>query len=138
MALRVAGGVLTAGDLTLTVGGVHDGAVVAGFRPEALLPAKAGAGLPTIEMTVDLVEELGNETLVYGEVPAEVASIEIDATLPAPLPGSRARVCARFAGFTAVKPGEKLPLALRTDALHVFDAVTGAALTVEAQSAPTS
>ena len=82
-------------------------------------------------MTVDLVEELGNETLVYGEVPGEIASVAIDRALPAPLPGSRARVAARLQGFTNVHPGETLPLGLRTEALHVFDAASGAALPVE-------
>jgi len=57
-----------------------------------------------------------------------VASIDIDASLPAPLPGARARIAARLRGFSGVKVGEKLPLALRTDALHLFDATTGEAL----------
>ena len=83
---------------------------------------------PQIEMTVDVVEELGNETLVYGDVAGEVAAVEIDATLPAPLPGSRARVCARLSGFTEVRPGEKVPLALRLDLVHVFEAAGGEAL----------
>jgi len=109
-------------------GGVKDGPVVLGFRPEALVPAREGAGLPQLVMQVDLIEELGNETLVFGSVPGEVASIEIDATLPPPLPGARARVAARLRGFSGVKAGEKLPLALRLDALHLFDATTGEAL----------
>ena len=113
---EVAGGLLRAGSLELRAGGVPDGPVVLGFRPEALLPARAAAGLPRLEMTVDLVEELGNETLVYGEVPGEVAVVAIDRALPAPLPGSRARVAARLQGFTDVHPGETLPLGLRTDA----------------------
>ena len=128
---EVAGGVLRAGDLELRVGGPSDGRVVLGFRPEALAPAAEAAGRPVVEMTVDMVEELGNETLVYGEVPGEVASIEIDSALPAPLPGSRARVAARLQGFTDVHPGETLPLGLRTDAVHIFDAETGVALPVE-------
>ena len=109
-------------------GSVKDGPVVLGFRPEALVPAREGAGLPQLVMQVDLIEELGNETLVFGSVPGEVASIEIDATLPPPLPGARARVAARLRGFSGVKAGEKLPLALRLDALHLFDATTGEAL----------
>ena len=128
---EVTGGLLRAGGLELRAAGVPDGHVVLGFRPEALLPARAAAGLPRLEMTVDMVEELGNETLVYGEVPGEIASIEIDRALPAPLPGSRARVAARLQGFTDVDPGETLPLGLRTDSVHVFDAASGAALTVE-------
>ena len=128
---EVTGGELRAGDLTLPVPSVRDGCAVLGFRPEALLPARQAAGLPQIEMTVDLVEELGNETLVYGEVAGEVAEVEIDATLPPPLPGSRTRVCARLQGFTDVHPGETLPLGLRLDLVQVFDAESGAAVCSE-------
>ena len=136
---EVAAGVLRAGSLELRAGGLTDGPVVLGFRPEALLPARSAAGLPHFEMTVDLVEELGNETLVYGEVPGEVASIAIDRALPAPLPGARARVAARLQGFTDVDPGQTMPLGLRTDAVHVFDAVSGSALPAElAAPAPAS
>jgi ABC-type sugar transport system ATPase subunit len=125
---EVTGGELRAGDLALPAPGVPDGCVVLGFRPEALLPAREAAGLPQIEMTVDLVEELGNETLVYGEVAGEVAKVEIDATLPPPLPGSRARICARLRGFTDVRRGETLPLGLRSELVHVFEVESGAAL----------
>ena len=79
-------------------------------------------------MTVDLVEELGNETLVYGDVRGELASVEVDPTLPPPLPGSHARVCARLAGFTEVGRGQRLSLAVRTDLIHVFEAASGVSL----------
>ncbi len=98
------------------------------YRPEALLLAQQGSGLPALEMTVDLVEELGNETLVYGDVRGELASVEIDPTLPPPLPGSQARVCARLAGFTEVGRGQQLSLAVRSDLIHVFDPASGASL----------
>ena len=125
---EVKDGVATAGDLRLRLAGAPDGPVIVGFRPEAMLPAREGAGLPLVEMVVDVVEELGNETLVYGDVAGEVAAVETDATLPAPLPGARARVCARLSGFTAVRPGEKVPLALRLDRVHFFAAMGGEAL----------
>jgi ABC-type sugar transport system ATPase subunit len=125
---EVADGQVRAGRLVLPAGAAPDGPVIVGFRPEALLPAQQGAGLPQLEMAVDVVEELGNETLVYGEVPGEIASIVIDATLPPPLPGSRARVSARLSGFTDVKHGDTLPLALRPDRVHLFEAAGGEAL----------
>ena len=121
-------GVVTAGDLRLRLAGAPDGPVIVGFRPEAMLPAREAAGLPQVEMVVDVVEELGNETLVYGDVAGEVAAVETDATLPAPLPGAHARVCARLSGFTAVRPGEKVPLALRLDRVRFFEAASGEAL----------
>ena len=125
---EVKDGVVTAGDLRLRLAGAPDGPVIVGFRPEAMLPAREGAGLPLVEMVVDVVEELGNETLIYGDVAGEVAAMETDAALPAPLPGAHARVCARLSGFTAVRPGEKVPLALRLDRVHFFEAAGGEAL----------
>jgi ABC-type sugar transport system ATPase subunit len=109
-----------------------EGPVVLGFRPEALALAADSPARPALEMAVDVVEELGNETLVYGEVPGEIASIEIDPSLPPPLPGSRARVCARLKGLTRFERGAKLPLGLAPDAVHVFDAATGESLGVAA------
>ena len=132
----VAEGVLSAGTLRLDVGGaagVSDGPVIVGFRPESLLPAAEGTGLPRLELEVDLVEELGNETLVFGRVPGEVASIDIDPTLPPPLPGSRARVAARLQGFSDVARGESLPLVVDVKQLYLFDATTGEALDVAPQ-----
>ncbi len=128
---EVRDGVLAAGDLRLRVGELGHEAVVLGFRPESLVPAAGHDGLPALEMAVELVEELGNETLVYGEVHGEVASIEIDSALPPPLPGASVRVAARLHGFTDVRAGGKLPLALRVAEVHVFDAVSGEALAVE-------
>jgi len=37
-------------------------------------------------------------------------------------------VCARLSGFTAVRPGENVPLALRLDRVHFFEAAGGEAL----------
>jgi ABC-type sugar transport system ATPase subunit len=125
---QIEAGVVTAGDLRLSLAGASDGPVIVGFRPEAMLPAREGAGLPQVEMVVDVVEELGNETLIYGDVTGEIAAVEIDSALPAPLPGARARLCARLSGFTAVRPGEKVPLALRLDRVHFFEAAGGEAL----------
>jgi len=127
----VAEGMLTAGMLEMSVGGVagvSDGPVIAGFRPESLLPAAEAPGLPRLEMDVDLVEELGNETLVFGSVPGEIASVDVDPSLPPPLPGSKARVAARLQGFSGVDRGDTLPLAVDTDRIYLFDAVTGDAL----------
>ena len=125
---QVRDGQVEAGELRFGAAGLPPGPVVVGVRPEALLLAQQGSGLPALEMTVDLVEELGNETLVYGDVRGELASVEIDPTLPPPLPGSQARVCARLAGFTEVGRGQQLSLAVRSDLIHVFDPASGASL----------
>jgi ABC-type sugar transport system ATPase subunit len=132
----VAEGVLTAGALKVDVGGaagVGDGPVIVGFRPESLLPAAEAPGLSRLEMDVDLVEELGNETLVFGSVPGEIASVDVDPTLPPPLPGSKARVAARLQGFSGVDRGDTLPLALDAARVYLFDAATGETLDVAPQ-----
>ena len=120
----------------------------AGRRPRPTPPSSSASGrrrccrrarapgLPLIDMKVELVEELGNETLVYGEVAGEVAAIDVDPALPPPLPGSRARICARLSGFTDVRPGEKLPLAVRLDRLHLFEATGGEALRCPRRRSP--
>ena len=125
-----ADGIVSAGDLRLRAASVRDGPVTVGFRPETLLLAQQAPGLPQLEMTVDVVEELGNETLVYGDVAGEIATVTIDSALPAPLEGSRARVAARLQGFSEVRRGDRLALALRADSTHLFDASTGEALAV--------
>src|SRR5689334_5886912 len=51
---------------------VREGEVVLGIRPEHLsLAAENGGNLATLEMTVDVVEPLGNEVMVHGFVAAE-------------------------------------------------------------------
>ncbi len=123
-----AGGRITAGDLVVDSPSVPDGEVVLGLRPEHLRPASDGR--PTIDFEVDVVEPLGDEVIVHGTVSGQVASIETEGgeePLP-PLPGSRAEITARLEPHDRPKPGERLPLGVRPDQVHVFDARTGAAV----------
>ncbi|MDX1547025.1 MAG: sn-glycerol-3-phosphate ABC transporter ATP-binding protein UgpC [Rhodothermales bacterium] len=89
-----------------------DRAVVLGIRPEDLAvaggPQRAG---PTAEatLTLDVVEPLGNEVLVYARTPRQQLIARVP---PQPLPA----------------PGEPLHLALALDRLHFFDAETEEAI----------
>jgi sn-glycerol 3-phosphate transport system ATP-binding protein len=75
-----------------------------GVRPEHLqLNADRGLGL-----TVDLVEALGADTLVYGR-----------------LPGAEANLVARLPGATPVRLGERITVAPAAGSLHLFDRDTG-------------
>ena len=123
-----AGGTVSAGDLRVSAPSAPDGPVIVGFRPESLAPAQDGGDMPRLEMLVDVVEELGNETLVYGDVAGEIATVTIDSTLPMPLEGSRARVAARLSGFSDVRRGDRLPLVVRDASVHLFEASSGEAL----------
>jgi multiple sugar transport system ATP-binding protein len=124
----VVGGRITAGDLTFELGGVPDGEVALGIRPEHLAPA--ADGLPTFDLQVDVVEPLGDEVIVYGSVAGEVASAEMavgEERLP-PLPGSRAEITARLGPHERPRIGESLALGVRLETVHIFDARTGVAI----------
>ncbi len=83
-------------------------AVTFGVRPEHLVPAADGAG--AIRLAVDLVEALGADTLVHGRL------------------GADAVVTVRLPGSTRVAEGDRLPLAVPAEAIHLFDRASGARL----------
>src|SRR6185437_5907985 len=57
--------------------GVPDGRVIMGIRPEAFEdPAFGEAGLPQIEVKVQVIEELGADAHIFFEVDAEPVIIE--------------------------------------------------------------
>jgi sn-glycerol 3-phosphate transport system ATP-binding protein len=125
---NVVGGRVTAGDLTFELGGVPDGEVALGIRPEHLSPSVDGR--PTIVCDVDVVEPLGDEVIVYGTVAGQVASAEMsvgEELLP-PLPGSRAEITARLGPHERPRIGEPLALGVRPETVHIFDAHTGVAI----------
>ena len=78
---------------------------VAGIRPEALSLAPDDLTVGVLETTVEVVEPLGSETVVYAEVRER--------------PG---RVIARLAADFQRAPGEPLRLAFSRSAVHVFGA----------------
>ena len=71
-----------------------------GVRPEDMMPDSAGR----LGLEVEVVEQLGGETIVYGRLP--------DGQL----------VTAKLAGQAGIGPGDRLALDLAEDRLHVFDA----------------
>jgi multiple sugar transport system ATP-binding protein len=118
---------------------VPDGEVIAGIRPSDLVPGwtEAGAGLPRLQATLEVVERLGSESLVIfpvearrlkGEAAAaaDEAMEDADATLLAADP--RARFIARIEGRRRFAAGETVEFAVAPETLHVFDPATGAAL----------
>ncbi len=122
-----AGGRVVAGDLAIELPGVPDGEVVIGLRPESIGPARDG--LPQIAFEVDVVEPLGDEVVVHGTVAGRAAAATADGEVPPPNAGAaRAPVTARFDPQLSPRPGERIPLGIRLEAVHVFDASTGLAL----------
>lgn len=81
---------------------VHSGdSVIVGIRPEHLLPAATEQC--AARLVVDVVEQLGADTLVYGHFGAD-----------------KTPLTARLDGIAAVAPGETLPLAVEPEQVHVF------------------
>ena len=88
--------------------------VVIGIRPEAVevVPDGEGGGAHDFEMTVDVVEPMGNENNVY-------LSFE---------PEEEATFVAIVEGFETVEGGQLVHARIPESAIHVFDAKTGDAL----------
>ena len=82
----------------------RDGALLLGLRPEHAEPATAEGGWPFV---VDLVEMLGAERLVYGQLAGSPFTWRIDGTLPPP------------------RRGEQLHLQAAAERLHWFDPADG-------------
>jgi multiple sugar transport system ATP-binding protein len=80
------------------------GRVIAGLRPEALKPAAPSDELP-MDMKVDVVEVMGSDQYIYGQVGEET-------------------VTARLEPHFKVAPGDRLRLRVDTDQLHLFDPET--------------
>lgn len=107
--------------------------VVLGIRPESFEDtAFASRELPTIEVDVTVLEELGSDAHVFFHVDAQRVSVEHleaagedDATL---VPDEGALVNARVDPRTSGRVGERLGLAIDPLRFHFFDRDTGASL----------
>jgi sn-glycerol 3-phosphate transport system ATP-binding protein len=79
--------------------------VMVGLRPEHF--ELAGAGAPGLDLKVDFVEALGADTLVHGAVDPSGTALTV-----------------RLPGGIAVTQGDRLPLRVARDNIHLFDAGT--------------
>jgi multiple sugar transport system ATP-binding protein len=79
--------------------------VVLGIRPEALVQGGDTAGRAALEMKVDVVERLGSDQFIYGQVGGDAVT---------------ARVDPRF----KVAAGDMVRVTVEPAAVHVFDAST--------------
>jgi multiple sugar transport system ATP-binding protein len=107
------------------------GKVVLGIRPESFEDAAfAPSGLPTIDVSVAVLEELGSDSHVLFRVDApritaEMLEAQDEATL---LAEPTALFSARVEPQTRAQVGETLELAVDPSRFHFFDAVTGRSL----------
>lgn len=115
--------------------------VIVGVRPEHLSDAALIDGYQriralTFEVKVDLVESLGADKYVYFSTAAWTAhSAQLD-ELAAESDAHENQFVARVPAESAVAIGQSIELAMDTTKLAVFDADTGANLTVAPAGAP--
>ena len=81
-----------------------NGKVILGIRPEHLVQAYNGL----IKLNVDLVEKLGSDNLVYGEIK-----------------GKKDLLCYRTPGNEKINSGSKLALNIQENKLYIFNKKTG-------------
>jgi multiple sugar transport system ATP-binding protein len=113
------------------------GEVILGIRPQDFSDAAfAEPGLPTLDIEVLVVEELGSESHVI--FPIDAAPVDVDSVRAATDEGDHAILVAddRRSRFTAavdersqVRPGTRLRLAVNPARFHFFDVDSGATLT---------
>jgi multiple sugar transport system ATP-binding protein len=110
--------------------GIED--VVLGIRPESFNDAAhAKPNLPHIDVTVDVIEELGSDTHVFFRVAAPRITMETrdasadEATL---LAEKDSLFAARVDPATSARPGVPLRLAVDASSFHFFDIRSGESL----------
>jgi len=104
-------------------------ALIAGLRPEHLVPAADAPGhWPRFEVTVDVLEWLGADLYAYFDLEAgEFAGLPEELNLPTR--GGRVQGVARLDTATGAAEGDPLGLAFDPRCLHLFDAGDGRRLT---------
>jgi multiple sugar transport system ATP-binding protein len=130
------------GEITLTQQ-VHDvlaqhpapANVIVGVRPEqledaALIDAYQRLRALNFEVTVDMVESLGAEKLVYFTVEGASAHAEQLAELAAESEAGENEFVARLPAESNAKAGERIGLAFDTSKIAIFDADSGLNLTI--------
>jgi multiple sugar transport system ATP-binding protein len=118
-----------------------DGRVVLGVRPESFEDAALADGdLPTVEVEVAVVEELGSDSHVIfpieaPRVEAEELRAAADHEEDALIADDRSMWNARVSSKAEAEPGRPIRLAVDPAELYFFDPDTGASLTADVPAA---
>jgi multiple sugar transport system ATP-binding protein len=83
--------------------------VVFGIRPESISSLMPKPGFETIEATIDLVEPLGPETMIYFNI-------------------GPVSLCANVDPESEPRPGSRMPLSFNMNRMHLFDPAGGRSL----------
>jgi multiple sugar transport system ATP-binding protein len=125
---------LTVGTMLLgenqAIADYKDKRVVLGIRPGAFEDARIVGDKPpgrTMTATAEVVEVLGNETLVHFDVPSppvitpDIHEILEDTGADVGSLGDTTRLTARISSDASVEPGQEVDLVVDTNKLHFFD-----------------
>jgi len=106
---------------------VPDGPVVLGIRPESFEDARFAPGLPTIDVVVEVLEDLGSDAHVFFPVEARSITAEVlEAGDEAQsLVDGTALMTARVDARTGARVAQRLVLAVDAERFHFFDPQSG-------------
>jgi len=124
-------GHVTVGEVELQRAGAPDGEVLVGIRPEGLRPVGAEHPGPVFEVSVDVIEPLGDEVLVHGTVaaPGALAATEPEeGILAAESVSGRASMIVRLPPEDRPATGSLLRVTPAPNALRLFDIASGRAI----------
>ena len=109
--------------------------VVVGLRPKEFEDASVETSHPEgrrIRATIENVEALGYERIVYFDIDAEQVidedALDLDEDAEVIASGDGTRVAGRFDAASTAKPGDVVEIAVHTGAAHFFDVDTGLAI----------
>jgi multiple sugar transport system ATP-binding protein len=107
--------------------GVPEGPVDLGIRPESFEDARFAPGLPTIEVVVEVLEDLGSDAHVFFPVEARSITAEVlEAGDEAQsLIDGTALMTARVDARTGARVAQRLELAVDAQRFHFFDPHSG-------------
>jgi sn-glycerol 3-phosphate transport system ATP-binding protein len=116
------GGEVRAGDLRFGLGGVPDGEIVVGLRPEAL-HFNGPAADPSVEVRIEVMEALGHEVVVHTSLSGEQAAVtDEDPGALAAADAERASLVMRMGTRSPMSVGDTVRLSFALEDVHLFDA----------------
>ena len=128
---NAASGRISVGEVEFVDRQVPDGEVLVGIRPEGLHPVGEAFDGPVFEVSVEVVEPLGDEVLVHGSVEAHAAQERREAEEVALLADGkrdRATITLRLPPEERPKPGSRLRVGVAQHKVRLFDAANGLAV----------
>jgi multiple sugar transport system ATP-binding protein len=128
---NAAGGRIAVGEVEFVDRQVPDGEVLVGIRPEGLHPVGEAFDGPVFEVSVEVVEPLGDEVLVHGSIEARAAEglrEAEEAALLADGKRDRATITLRLPPEERPKPGSRLRVGIAQNKVRLFDAANGLAV----------